>query len=169
MSDTVRDSIYQAIASIRLIDPHTHINPHAPASTTLADILGYHYFTELAHSAGMPKAAMLTHGETPPWNGSELAYQWVLAYWFDQGEPVLMDVDGNKIMEDARRLTFRADENARSIDVDLTLVATRDVTLDPAKDAGLSVRVAHSMSVAVTFAPPTCTFPSSAAIVTSPP
>ena len=35
-----------------LIDPHTHINPHAPASKTLADIMGYHYYTELAHSAG---------------------------------------------------------------------------------------------------------------------
>ena len=55
MTDTVRNSIYEAIASIRLIDPHTHINPHAPASNTLADLLGYHYYTELAHSAGMPK------------------------------------------------------------------------------------------------------------------
>ena len=55
MTDTVRESIYDAIASIRLIDPHTHINPHTPASNTLADLLGYHYYTELAHSAGMPK------------------------------------------------------------------------------------------------------------------
>ncbi len=55
MSHSARESIYDAIASIRLIDPHTHINPHAPASNTLADLLGYHYYTELAHSAGMPK------------------------------------------------------------------------------------------------------------------
>ncbi|MCG8652881.1 MAG: glucuronate isomerase [Pirellulales bacterium] len=55
MHHPARDSIYQAIASLRLIDPHTHINPHAPASATLADLLGYHYYTELAHSAGMPK------------------------------------------------------------------------------------------------------------------
>ncbi len=55
MSQSTRQSIYQAIAAIRLIDPHTHINPHSPASTTLADLLGYHYYTELAHSAGMPK------------------------------------------------------------------------------------------------------------------
>ncbi|MGI9473824.1 MAG: glucuronate isomerase [Rubripirellula sp.] len=55
MTDSVRESIYEAIASIRLIDPHTHINPHSPASNTLADLLGYHYYTELAHSAGMPK------------------------------------------------------------------------------------------------------------------
>src|SRR6056297_760019 len=55
MTSSSRDFIYQAIASIRLIDPHTHINPHSPASTTLADLLGYHYYTELAHSAGMPR------------------------------------------------------------------------------------------------------------------
>ncbi|KAA1260315.1 glucuronate isomerase [Rubripirellula obstinata] len=55
MTQSIRDSIYDEIASIRLIDPHTHIDPHAPASSTLADILGYHYYTELAHSAGMPK------------------------------------------------------------------------------------------------------------------
>ena len=54
MTQSARDSIYEAIASIRLIDPHTHINPHSPASTTLADILGYHYYTELAHSAECP-------------------------------------------------------------------------------------------------------------------
>ncbi|MEO1614448.1 MAG: glucuronate isomerase [Planctomycetota bacterium] len=53
---SVRETIYQAISAIRLIDPHTHINPHSPASTTLADILGYHYYTELVHSAGMPRA-----------------------------------------------------------------------------------------------------------------
>ncbi|TWT74773.1 glucuronate isomerase [Allorhodopirellula solitaria] len=53
---SARTDIYQELASLRLTDPHTHINPHAPASTTLADLLGYHYYTELAHSAGMPKA-----------------------------------------------------------------------------------------------------------------
>ncbi|MCY2968693.1 MAG: amidohydrolase, partial [Planctomycetota bacterium] len=41
---------------LSLVDPHTHINPHAPASKTLADILGYHYYTELAHSAGLPRS-----------------------------------------------------------------------------------------------------------------
>ncbi|MFG0266520.1 MAG: glucuronate isomerase [Rhodopirellula sp. JB055] len=51
-----KSEIYEALTSIRLIDPHSHINPHSPASTTLADLLGYHYYTELAHSAGMPKS-----------------------------------------------------------------------------------------------------------------
>src|SRR5262249_27726992 len=39
-------------------DPHTHINPHAPAAKNLEEILGYHYYTELAHSAGMSKSAI---------------------------------------------------------------------------------------------------------------
>jgi glucuronate isomerase len=37
-----------------IYDPHSHIDPHRPAARHLDEILGYHYFTELAHSAGMP-------------------------------------------------------------------------------------------------------------------
>lgn len=65
MSSSTRQTIYDAIASIRLIDPHTHINPHAPGSNTLADLLGYHYYTELAHSAGMPKGQIEQEGIRP--------------------------------------------------------------------------------------------------------
>jgi len=53
---SVRQSIFAQLDSIRLIDPHSHINPHAPAAENLVEILGYHYYTELAHSAGVPKA-----------------------------------------------------------------------------------------------------------------
>jgi glucuronate isomerase len=56
MSLDLRRRLFDELDSIWLIDPHTHINPHAPASSTLADILGYHYYTELAHSAGLPKS-----------------------------------------------------------------------------------------------------------------
>ncbi len=56
VTDHASESIYRALAGIRLVDPHSHINPHDPASHTLADLLGYHYYTELAHSSGMPKA-----------------------------------------------------------------------------------------------------------------
>ncbi len=55
MSQQLRQTIFAELDALTLIDPHSHINPHAPASTTLADILGYHYYTELAHSAGMPR------------------------------------------------------------------------------------------------------------------
>ena len=53
MISQLRDRIYQSLCQIELIDPHTHINAHDPASHTLVDILGYHYYAELAHSAGL--------------------------------------------------------------------------------------------------------------------
>ncbi len=55
MSEQLRRRIFEELEALVLIDPHTHINPHAAASTTLADIMGYHYYTELAHSAGLPR------------------------------------------------------------------------------------------------------------------
>ncbi len=51
----VNDHLLAEINKIKLIDPHSHINPHKPASTSLNDLLGYHYYTELAHSAGLAK------------------------------------------------------------------------------------------------------------------
>lgn len=48
----VRD-LTTALDAIPIIDPHSHIDPLAPVSKSLDDILGYHYYTELAHSAGM--------------------------------------------------------------------------------------------------------------------
>ncbi|HZW31573.1 MAG TPA: glucuronate isomerase, partial [Isosphaeraceae bacterium] len=37
-----------------IFDPHTHIDPHRPAARHFDEILGYHYYTELAHATGMP-------------------------------------------------------------------------------------------------------------------
>ncbi len=37
-----------------IFDPHSHIDAHRPAARNLDEVLGYHYYTELAHSAGMP-------------------------------------------------------------------------------------------------------------------
>ena len=53
--DRLTRDLYLEIRKIRLIDPHSHIDPHNPTSKSLEDILGYHYYTELAHSAGMSK------------------------------------------------------------------------------------------------------------------
>ncbi len=53
----IRD-LYAEIVKIPLIDPHSHIDPHRPAARSLDEILGYHYYTELAHSAGMDKALL---------------------------------------------------------------------------------------------------------------
>jgi glucuronate isomerase len=65
MSMEMRNSIFEQLDELVIVDPHTHINPLQPASTTLADILGYHYYTELAHSAGMPKEQIEEEGLDP--------------------------------------------------------------------------------------------------------
>src|ERR671932_1646032 len=57
MDSLVRE-LFTEICRIPLLDPHSHINPHRPAARSLDDILGYHYYTELAHSAGMDKAPL---------------------------------------------------------------------------------------------------------------
>jgi glucuronate isomerase len=57
LDQLVRD-LTAEIERIPLIDPHTHIDPHRPAARSLDDILGYHYYTELAHSAGLDKARL---------------------------------------------------------------------------------------------------------------
>jgi hypothetical protein len=41
--------------------------------------------------------AMEWVGASPPWNDDVLAYQWVLAYWFLDGQPGRMDVDGDGV------------------------------------------------------------------------
>ena len=60
-ADTMRPSneleqrLLDEIMRIAAIDVHSHVPPAAPFARTLRDLLGYHYFTELAHSAGMSK------------------------------------------------------------------------------------------------------------------
>jgi glucuronate isomerase len=65
MSDTLRKRLFEELDALILIDPHTHINALSPASTTPADILGYHYYTELSHSAGMPRDQIEEPGLDP--------------------------------------------------------------------------------------------------------
>jgi glucuronate isomerase len=65
MSQTLTQRLTDELSKIRLIDPHSHINPRAAASKTLADILGYHYYTELAHSAGLPRESIEEPGLSP--------------------------------------------------------------------------------------------------------
>jgi glucuronate isomerase len=50
------ERLFGEIRRIPIIDPHTHIDPRRAASRSLDDLLGYHYYTELAHSAGMDAA-----------------------------------------------------------------------------------------------------------------
>ncbi|QDT17522.1 glucuronate isomerase [Alienimonas californiensis] len=54
-NETAADRILSGLEAAPILDPHSHINPHSPTSENLADILGYHYYTELARSAGLAK------------------------------------------------------------------------------------------------------------------
>lgn len=65
MFDSLTQGILAELEGVPLIDPHSHINPHAAASANLGDILGYHYYTELAHSAGMPREQIEEPGISP--------------------------------------------------------------------------------------------------------
>ena len=58
-ADSLVADLNSALSNIPLIDPHSHIDPLAAASKSLDDILGYHYYTELAHSAGMSQAFLV--------------------------------------------------------------------------------------------------------------
>src|SRR5438046_8127429 len=58
LHDPLVRSLYSEICRIPLIDPHSHIDPRRPTARSLDDILGYHYYTELAHSAGMGKGPL---------------------------------------------------------------------------------------------------------------
>ena len=89
MTSTLIQEILNPLEELRLIDPHSHINPHSAASQTLADILGYHYYTELAHSAGLPKNEIEEPGLDPkekvsrlvPWLATienTAQYNWLL-------------------------------------------------------------------------------------------
>ncbi len=52
-ADALVTDLTDALAAVPLIDPHSHIDPLKPAAKSLDDLHGYHYYTELAHSAGM--------------------------------------------------------------------------------------------------------------------
>lgn len=62
--DRLARELEAEISKIPLIDPHSHINPLRPAAKSLDDILGYHYYTELAHSAGMDQGPLAA--DVPP-------------------------------------------------------------------------------------------------------
>src|SRR5947209_19126474 len=64
LNDLLAQNLYAEICHIPLIDPHSHIDPRRPTARTLDDILGYHYYTELAHSVGLDQATL--RPEVPP-------------------------------------------------------------------------------------------------------
>jgi glucuronate isomerase len=124
MSEQLRTRLFNELDSIRLIDPHSHIEPKTAASKTLADILGYHYYTELAHSAGMPREQIEEPGLDPKEKVRRLVarmeplrntiqYSWFLelarAYFdFPEGEHVTTD-NWEKLYDNAAKKMAQPD------------------------------------------------------------
>ncbi len=65
LRNELEQRLFEALDRLVLIDPHTHINPLSPSSQTIADLLGYHYYTELAHSAGLARERIEQPGIDP--------------------------------------------------------------------------------------------------------
>ena len=59
--DPAARELFDELSRWPIYDPHSHINPHQPAARDFDEILGYHYYTELAHSAGMPADLVAAH------------------------------------------------------------------------------------------------------------
>jgi len=57
-STELESRLLEAITGIQAIDVHSHVPFDAPVAASLRELLGYHYFTELAHSAGVSKEAV---------------------------------------------------------------------------------------------------------------
>ncbi len=54
LHDPVARELFDEMATWPIFDPHSHIDARRPAARNLDEVLGYHYYTELAHAAGMP-------------------------------------------------------------------------------------------------------------------
>ncbi len=52
-SKELQDRLLDEIMDIVAVDVHSHVPHPEPVAGSLRDLLGYHYYTELAHSAGM--------------------------------------------------------------------------------------------------------------------
>ncbi len=106
MPQELASRLFDELDRLVLIDPHTHINPHSPASRTLADLLGYHYYTELAHSAGLSRERIEEPGISPKEKVARLfekletidnTVQWS---WFIELTRELLGFEGHRIGRD---------------------------------------------------------------------
>src|SRR5580765_1687268 len=100
--DRLAQELFTEISKIPLIDPHSHIDPLRPTSRSLDDILGYHYYTELAHSAGMSQTPLAK--DVPPRErvrailGHMDRFDNTAQYsWFLQIARVFLDFTGDRV------------------------------------------------------------------------
>ena len=116
MNDNLTDDLFNGLMQIPLIDPHSHIEPRAAASKSLDDILGYHYYTELAHSAGLSKTSL--GNDVPPRERVRAIIQQMGSFdntaqyaWFLDIARTFLGFEGNRITpNDADYLFDKATE-----------------------------------------------------------
>ena len=118
MESVIRE-LFTEICRIPLIDPHSHINPHCPASRTLDDILGYHYYTELAHSAGMDQKPLASDVEPRERVRAILAHMdrfdnTVQYAWFLEIARAFLDFQGDRVTAADTDVLWDAAERAMS-------------------------------------------------------
>jgi len=57
-SKELEQRLRDEVMSMSVVDVHSHVPAHEPFARSLGELLGYHYYTELAHSAGMSKSVL---------------------------------------------------------------------------------------------------------------
>ena len=60
---TLKDEILGELEKIPILCIHSHIDPHNPVAKNLADLIGYHYYTELTNSADFKEGWISTDME----------------------------------------------------------------------------------------------------------
>lgn len=70
--DPAARELFDVVRQWPIYDAHSHIDALRPASRNFDEILGYHYYTELAHSAGMP-SGLVSPSLDPAERASNLA------------------------------------------------------------------------------------------------
>lgn len=112
--------LFEELRSIPLIDPHSHINPHSPTATSLLDILGYHYYTELAHSTGVPKARIEHEDPTIKTEAiveglarcvNTVQYSWLLDLARDHFDFDAEELTSNNVVDLAERVRSRTSQS----------------------------------------------------------
>jgi glucuronate isomerase len=126
LTDRLSEELFAQICHIPLIDPHTHIDPRQPVARSLADLLDYHYYTELAHSTGTDRSAFASSVEprervravvyAMAQFDNTMPYQWFLgiarAFFNFQGERVGL-ADCAWLWDRAEKLMSRPDWEER--------------------------------------------------------
>jgi glucuronate isomerase len=101
LNDRLAQDLYTEICHIPLLDPHSHIDPRRPTAKNLDDILGYHYYTELAYSVGMDKDVLRPEIE-PRDRVRAILYQMTLfdntvqSMWFLEIARAFLDFQGDR-------------------------------------------------------------------------